>query len=223
MTATLSLSTADLFEDGRAFDRVRVYLVGALSRRAAVVLTLRANGGDLTLEGAPDPGASRVDGNWRAPGIDPAGIDDPGARVMLPLLFLPTAIRLAPVDMISLGHPHRPVADLFARCLLYAGLRNGSISWRVTPIVAPAMSRDLLHRYYFILRSCLPDTALTSRPPPEGLDLLLANLYSAALPLNNAMLKSGARALRDRHVGDLPTLRRNFELARACMLAALGA
>ena len=216
MTSCLQLSSAALFEDDSAREAVTALLAQALTKEEAVRLSLAKDGGTLSCESADRKAPVQLFGRWRVPQGAPAASNGAGASLLLPLLFYVREIRLAPSEIVTLGHADLPVADLFARNLLCSFSRSSMIGLEQGKWFRPDMSRVFAERYLALLSDNLTEPVFTGARPSECMDLALAALSLGKPVLENPLLLVGAQQLHED--AERTALRRNFSTARAEVL-----
>lgn len=216
MTAPMPLSRAELFEDASAHEAVAVFVAQALARGEGVCLGLAGEGGTLSSEKGGGKAPVHILGRWRAPDFAPDAPGGTAAGLLMPLVFYIREIRLAASAISTLGQADRPVADLFARCLLHACLRGSVIDWGVTKWFRPDLSRAFAVRYLALLSEGLTEPAFAQARPSECMDLALVALHLGQPVFESPLLQIGARQLHED--AERAALHRSFRAARAEVL-----
>lgn len=195
----------------------------ALAHKGAIALSIGAQGVRVALEPAAgsEGGAElRLGGHWRTADLSRARLQETGGRLMLPLLYRISQVRL-PQDLIfSIGRDHRSPAGFFARNLLLGLLRNAPLHLSDVDENADARRhlREFQSQYFFALRSLVGDGVFGERNAVEFADMVMANCFVPVIRFPNPLLEHGCAAIRRDVLRVNPSRRDRLMQARTAIL-----
>lgn len=224
MTAAVTLTQKAFFTPLEAVSGFQDLTRLCLVRRGALILAIGAKGVTASLEDAgPQTTGSAIGlgGRWRIEDLAALPIADTGARLVLPLLFRLSWLRLPHDQIYALSRAHRSPAGFFARNLVLALLRGAPLDLEVRDEDAAALKpmREFQNQYVFALKALVPDSAFGGRSATEVTDLVLASGYLPVIRFDNPVLDQGSAAIRRQQLAFGQDQRARLLAARAAMLA----
>jgi hypothetical protein len=137
-------------------------------------------------------------GQWTTSSLRFAPLNNVGAKLILPLLFNATEVRLPHDQIYTLGHSHRSIAEFFARNLFLAAVRDAPIAFSDTPVnsVSTQYVEEFRRGYFYILKAAFGESVFQNRSAGDVLNFVLLNAYLPILNFDDPLLRGGAEALR---------------------------
>ena len=140
-----------------------------------------------------------ISGAWRTPGLFAVPPAETGVKLLVPLLYRVSCLRLPHGQIFALARHDRPIVDFFARNLFLAMARNAPLDCHemAGDAVRTSAAKDFQRHYFFVFKHVFPTPAFAKLNASDSLDLVAVDSYLPVLTYESQLLRCGAEKIRN--------------------------